>query len=190
MNATQTASAIIFIVTMALVATERIHRTYAALLGAGAMVLIGAVKTDELPRFIDIEILAVIMGMMLLVRGAERSGIFTSMSAKIMRASRTPTSLSIILLSFTMILSMLLNNIGGMIVAATITIAMTRALKMRPETLLIFQAILANLGGMMLLMSSIPNIIIAVEGGLSFSSFAANIAPLGMILFAVTVLIS
>jgi len=189
MNATQTASVIIFIVTMALVATERIHRTYAALLGAGAMVLIGAVKTDELLHFIDIDILAVILGMMLLVRGAERSGIFTSMATKIMRASRTPRSLSIILLSFTMVLSMLLNNIGGMIVAATITIIMTRALKMRPQTLLIFQAILANLGGMMLLMSSIPNIIIAVEGGLSFSSFVANIAPLGMILFAMTVLI-
>jgi len=189
MNATQTVSVIIFIVTMALVATERLHRTYAALLGAGGMMLIGAVKPDELLRFIDVDILAVIIGMMLLVRGAERSGIFTSMSAKIMRASRTPRSLSIILLSFTMVLSMLLNNIGGMIVAATITINMTRALKMRPQTLLIFQAILSNLGGMMLLMSSIPNIIIAVEGGLPFSSFAVNIAPLGMILSAVTVLI-
>ena len=189
MNATQTVSVIIFIVTMALVATERLHRTYAALLGAGGMMMIGAVKPDELLRFIDVEILAVIIGMMLLVRGAEKSGIFSLMSAKIMRASRTPRSLSIILLSFTMVLSMLLNNIGGMIVAAIITINMTRALKMRPQTLLIFQAILANLGGMMLLMSSIPNIIIAVEGGLSFSSFVINIAPLGMILFAVTVLI-
>ena len=41
----------------------------------------------------------------------------------------------------------------------------------------------------MLLMGSIPNIIVAVEGGLSFSSFVINIGPLGVILFAVTVLI-
>jgi len=38
-------------------------------------------------------------------------------------------------------------------------------------------------------MSSIPNIIIAVEGGVSFSEFLFNIAPLGVILFALTILI-
>lgn len=189
MNVIQTASVIIFILTIILIATERIHRVYAALLGAGAMVLIGAVKPDELLYFIDIEILGVIIGMMLLVSGAERSGIFASIAAKIMRASRSPTSLAITLMSFTMILSIFLENIGGMLISTAITIAMTRSLKMKPETFLIFQAIIANLGGMMLLMSSIPNIIVAVEGGLSFSSFVINIAPLGIILFAVTILI-
>ncbi|MCW3992493.1 MAG: SLC13 family permease [Candidatus Bathyarchaeota archaeon] len=189
MNAIQTVSVAIFIVTIILIATERIHRIYAALLAAGAMVMIGAVKPDDLLHFIDVEILGVIIGMMLLVRGAERSGIFSSIAVRIMKASRTPTSFAIILMSFTMILSMLLNNIGAMLISATITITMTRSLKMKPETFFIFQAILANLGGMMLMMSSIPNIIVAVEGGLSFSSFVINIAPLGMILFAVTILI-
>ena len=189
MNAIQTVSVAIFIVTIILIATERIHRVYAALLGAGAMVMIGAVKPADLLHFIDVEILGVIIGMMLLVSGAERSGIFSSMAVKIMKASRTPTSFAIILMSFAMILSIFLENIGGMLVSATITIVMTRSLKMKPETLFIFQAILSNLGGMMLMMSSIPNIIVAVEGGLSFSSFVINIAPLGMILFAVTILI-
>jgi len=189
MNAIQTASVAIFIVTIILIATERIHRVYAALLGAGAMVLIGAVKPDDLLHFIDLEILGVIIGMMLLVSGAERSGIFSLIGTKIMKASRTPTSFAIILMSFTMILSIILENIGGMLIAAAITITMTRSLKMKPETFLIFQALFAELGGMMLMMSSIPNIIVAVEGGLSFSSFVINIAPIGMILFAVTILI-
>ena len=60
---------------------------------------------------------------------------------------------------------------------------------MKPEMLLIFQAIVANLGGMMLLMSSIPNIIVAIAGGITFLEFTYNIAPLGIILFFVTVLI-
>ena len=41
----------------------------------------------------------------------------------------------------------------------------------------------------MLLMSSIPNIIVAIEGGLSFSSFVINVAPVGIILFIFTTLI-
>jgi len=38
-------------------------------------------------------------------------------------------------------------------------------------------------------MSSIPNIIVAIEGGLSFSSFVINVAPVGIILFIFTTLI-
>ena len=189
MNTVQILSVVIFVATIILIATERVQRIYTALLAAGAMLLIGAVKPDEVLHLIDIEILGVIVGMMLLVGGAEKSGIFDSAAGRIMRASRSPNMFAVILLSFTMILSMILNNIGAMLVSASITITMTRALKMKPEMFLIFQAIVANLGGMMLMMSSIPNIIIAVEGGVSFSEFLFNTAPLGVILFALTILI-
>ena len=189
MNFIQTASVIIFLLTIIIVATERIHRMYASLLGVGAMVWVGAVGAEEVLYFIDIEILAVIVGMMLLVRGAERSGIFNLFAKKITRASRSLISFAIILMFLTLILSIFLENIGGMLIMATITIPLARSLKIKSETFLIFQAIIVNIGGMMLLMSSIPNIIVAVEGGLSFSSFLFNIAPIGAILFVVTLLI-
>ena len=189
MNPIQTASVIIFLLTIVLIVTERIHRMYAALLGSGAMVFVGAVSAEEVLHFIDIEILGVIVGMMLLVRGAERSGIFNLFAKKITKASNSITSFAIVLMLLTLILSMLLNNIGAMLIVATITIPLAKALKIKSETFLIFQAIIVNIGGMMLLMSSIPNIIVAVEGGISFSSFLVNIAPIGIILFVVTLLI-
>ncbi len=189
MNSIQTASVIIFLLTIIIVATERVPRMYASILGSGAMVLVGAVRAEEILHFIHIEILAVIVGMMLLVRGAERSGIFNLFAKKITRASRSLNSFAIVLMLLTLILSMLLNNIGAMLIVATITIPLAKALKIEPETFLIFQAIIVNIGGMMLLMSSIPNIIVAVEGGVSFTSFLVNIAPIGIILFIVTLLI-
>ena len=189
MNAVQSASIAIFLLTIIIVATERIHRMYASLLGSGAMVLVGAVGAEEILHFIDIEILAVIVGMMLLVRGAETSGIFNFIAKTITKASRSLTSFAIVLMFLTLILSMLLNNIGAMLIVTTITIPLARSLKIKPEMFLIFQAIIVNIGGMMLLMSSIPNIIVAVEGGISFSSFLVNIAPIGIILFVVTLLI-
>ena len=189
MNLIQNLSVIVFVVTIALIATERVHRTYASLLAAGAMLLIGAVKPGEVLHFIDVEILGVIVGMMMLVNGAEKSGIFSSIAVKIYGASRNPKMFAVILLLFTLFLSMILNNIGAMLISASITILMARALKMKPEMFLIFQAIVANIGGMMLMMSSIPNIIIAIEGGVSFLEFSFNIAPLGIILFVVTTLI-
>jgi Na+/H+ antiporter NhaD/arsenite permease-like protein len=189
MNIIQSLSVIVFVITIFLIATERIDRVYAALLAAGAMFLIGAVAPHEFLNFIDIEILGTIIGMTLLVNGAEKSGIFNSVAVRILKASRSPTSFAIILLAFTAFLSMILNNIGAMLISASITIIMTRALKMKSELFLIFQAIIANIGGMMLLMSSIPNIIIAIAGEISFNSFAINIIPLAILLFIVTTLI-
>ena len=189
MNFVQSISLTIFLVTTVLIATERIERAYTALLAAGATFLIGSVPPHKFLDFIDIEILGVIIGMMLLVDGAEKSGIFNSISVRILKASRSQTSFAIILLSFTAFLSLILNNIGAMLISASITITMTKALKMKSETLLIFQAIIANIGGMTLMMSSIPNIIIAVEGGISFNSFALNVAPLAVVLFTITALV-
>jgi len=189
MNLVQSLSIIVFITTMVLIATEWIDRVYASLLAAASMLAIGAVSPEEVLNLIDIEILGVIAGMMLLVYGAEKSGIFNWIAVKILNASKTPKMFTFNILLFTTILSMLLNNIGAMLISASITITMTKALKMKSEMLLIFQAIVANLGGMMLLMSSIPNIIIAIAGDISFLEFIYNIAPLGIILFAVTILI-
>ncbi len=76
MNVIQTVSVSIFILTIILIVTERFHRTYVALLGSGAMLLTGAVKAKEVLHLIDIDLLAVIIGMMILVRGAEDSGVF------------------------------------------------------------------------------------------------------------------
>ncbi len=186
MNPTQVFSVLIFIFVFILIGIEAIHRTYASLLGAFGMVLIGAVSPVELFGFIEIEILGFIIGMFLLVEGAERSGIFQWMAAKIMMSSWSITSFASILLSFTMILAIFVSNIGAMLVTAAITITMAKSLRIQPQTILIFQAVLINIGGMMLWMGSIPNIIIAIEGELSFASFLMNIAPLGVILYLVT----
>ena len=185
----QNLAVLVFLTTIILIATEWIDRVYASLLAAGTMLLIGAIMPEEVLQLIDIEILGVIAGMMLLVNGAERSGVFNWIAVRILKASKSPKMFAFNLLLFTTVLSMILNNIGAMLISASITITMTRALKMKPEMLLIFQAIVANLGGMMLLMSSIPNIIIAIEGGISFLEFTYNIAPLGIILFIATILI-
>ena len=189
MSPVQIFSTVIFVVAIALIATERVHKMYASLLAALGMVLVGAVEPSEILGFIDIEILGVIFGIMLLVNGAEKSGIFRWLAVRILRVSRSPKMFAAILLVFTAFLSLFLNNIGAMLICASMTIVLTRALKMRPEMLLVYQAIVVNLGGMMLLMSSIPNVIVAIAGGISFRMFLFTMAPLGVILLLVTVLI-
>ena len=189
MNFVQGLTVLVFVVVFILIAIEAIHRTYAALAGAFLFVFLGAVKPNDLLHYIDIEILAVIFGLFLLVRGAEKSGLFQLMAIKIMRSSKSPTAFAVILLTFTVILALFISNIGAMLIMASITITMARSLKIKPQTLLIFQAMIINVGGMTLWMGSIPNIIIGIEGELSFMDFVWNMLPLGLILYGVTILI-
>jgi len=107
-----------------LIAIEAIHRTYASLLGALVFVLLGAVSPEDILArdFIDIEILAVVLGLFFLVRGAERSGLFQFLAVKIMRISRSPTAYAVILLSLTFFLAIFVSNIGAMLIMASITI--------------------------------------------------------------------
>jgi Na+/H+ antiporter NhaD/arsenite permease-like protein len=191
MNASQGLAVLVFVVVFILIAIEAIHRTYASLLGALLFVLLGAVRPEDILArdFIDIEILAVVLGLFLLVRGAERSGLFQFLAIKIMRSSKSPTAFAVILLSFTIVLAIFVSNIGAMLIMASITITMARSLKIRPQILLVFQAVVINVGGMTLWMGSIPNIIIGIEGGLSFMDFIYNVLPLGVLLYLATLVV-
>ena len=189
MNAVQILAGIVFVIIFILIGIEVIHRTYAALLGAFIFVFIGAITPEDILHFIDLEILAVVFGLFLLVRGAERSGLFQLLAVQIMRASGSPIAFAVILMTFAFILALFVSNIGAMLIMASITITMARSLKIKPQTLLIFQSFVINIGGMVLWMGSIPNIIIGLEAGLSFMDFVVNVMPLGVILYLVTLVI-
>jgi Na+/H+ antiporter NhaD/arsenite permease-like protein len=191
MTVSQGLAVLVFVVVFILIAIEAIHRTYASLLGALLFVLLGAVRPEDILArdFIDIEILAVVLGLFLLVRGAERSGLFQFLAVKIMRSSKSPTAFAVILLSFTIVLAIFVSNIGAMLIMASITITMARSLKIKPQILLVFQAVVINVGGMTLWMGSIPNIIIGIEGNLSFMDFIYNVLPLGVLLYLATLVV-
>jgi len=191
MITSQGLAVLVFVVVFILIAIEAIHRTYASLLGALLFVLLGAVRPEDILArdFIDIEILAVVLGLFLLVRGAERSGLFQFLAVKIMRNSKSPTAFAAILLSFTVVLAIFVSNIGAMLIMASITITMARSLKIRPQILMVFQAVVINVGGMTLWTGSIPNIIIGIEGDLSFMDFIFHVMPLGVLLYLVTLIV-
>jgi len=191
MIGSQGLAVLVFIVVFILIAIEVIHRTYAALLGALIFVLLGAVRPEDILTrdFIDIEILAVVLGLFLLVRGAERSGLFQFLAVKIMRSSKSPTAFAVILLTFTVVLAIFVSNIGAMLIMASITITMARSLKIKPQILMVFQAVVINVGGMTLWTGSIPNIIIGIEGNLSFMDFIIHVMPLGILLYLATLVV-
>ena len=182
-------ASLIFVVVLIFIALEVIHRTNATLLGVFFFMAIDVVHVDDIVEFLDLDILAVVLGLFLLVKGAEDSGIFQWMATRIMKSSKSPTAFAVLLLTFTVVLAVFVSNIGAMLIMASITITMAKSLKIKPQMLLIFQAIVINVGGMALWIGSIPNIIIGLEAGFSFNDFIVYMLPLGLTLYLTTLFI-
>ena len=66
MTLTVIAGLAVFVVTYALIATERIHKTIAAMAGGVAMVLLGIVSQEQAFAEIDFNVIFLLAGMMIL----------------------------------------------------------------------------------------------------------------------------
>ncbi|MGH3011809.1 MAG: SLC13 family permease, partial [Gaiellaceae bacterium] len=77
-----TVAVLIFLGALAVIAFEWVHRTKAALVGAGLVVLIGVIELDTAIDAVDWGTLGLLVGMMVLVGLTERTGVFTYLALK------------------------------------------------------------------------------------------------------------
>ena len=73
---------IIFAAVLAAISFEWIHRTKAALLGAGLVVIVGAIDEEHAIESVDFGTLGLLAGMMLIVALTERTGAFTYVAVR------------------------------------------------------------------------------------------------------------
>jgi Na+/H+ antiporter NhaD/arsenite permease-like protein len=190
MSATAWAAVVVFTIAYALIATEKVPRVTAAVGGAAVMVLIGA--TDPEHAFysqrtgIDWNVLALLLGMMLIVAVIQRTGAFEYLAVWAARRARgRPFRLLTILVLVTAVASALLDNVTTVLLVAPVTIAICRRLGLPPVPFLVAEAMSSNIGGTATLVGDPPNIIIAGRAGLSYTDFLIHLAPFVVILMAV-----
>jgi len=70
------AAGVIFLVTYALIATERVDKTVAALLGGSLVVVLGIVDQEAAFAAIDLNVIFLLVGMMILAGILRRTGFF------------------------------------------------------------------------------------------------------------------
>lgn len=190
MSTTAWAAVVVFTIAYALIATERVSRVKAAVGGALVMVLIGA--TDPEAAFysartgIDWDVLALLLGMMLIVAVVGRTGAFEYLAVWAARRARgRPFRLMTILVLVTAVASALLDNVTTVLLVAPVTIAICRRLGLPPVPFLIAEAMASNIGGTATLVGDPPNIIIAARAGLSYVDFLVHLAPFVVLLLVV-----
>jgi Na+/H+ antiporter NhaD/arsenite permease-like protein len=181
-----------FVAAYVLIATERIHRVAAALWGAAAMVVLGAV--DARTAFfseetgVDWNVIFLLLGMMLIVGVLRQTGVFEYLAiwaAK--RARGRPFAVMVMLVVITAVASALLDNVTTVLLIAPVTLLVCDRLGVAPVPYLIAEAMASNIGGTATLVGDPPNIIIASRSGLSFNDFLVHMAPIATLLVVVFV---
>ena len=179
-------AATVFVVTYAVIASERVDRTVAALLGGLVVVVLGVIDQHAAFEAIDLNVIFLLAGMMVLAGTLARTGFFQWVAIRSVRLSRgEPFRLLIILCVVTGVLSAFLDNVTTVVLTTPITLSISRALGISPVPYLISQVLASNIGGTATLIGDPPNILIGSAAGLDFAAFLVNLAPVTVVVFVV-----
>jgi len=146
----------------------------------------------EMPVYIpaiDWGVITIILGASLFVEVTSRSGVFTWMAISLTKKSGgDPWKLLLAYGILTVVFSAMLNNVTAMIIVGSLTGVSLSKLK-RTDLLLGFlvvEGLLTNVGGLLTLISSVPNIIVGNVAKIGFVDFFLVAAPYVVVTTAVT----
>jgi Na+/H+ antiporter NhaD/arsenite permease-like protein len=178
-----------FLIALAIIASEKLHRTNVALLGAAIVVLfVGDFSQEQAIESVDFNTIGLLVGMMILVYLTQQTGVYDYVAIRAGQISGGRSfAVTMSLAAITAVLSAFLDNLTTILLIAPITFLLADALDIDAVPLLIIEVIASNIGGTATLIGDPPNIIIAGATGLSFNAFIVNLAPIVIVTFAVVV---
>ncbi|HHD57445.1 MAG TPA: hypothetical protein ENK89_07210 [Desulfobulbaceae bacterium] len=129
---------------------------------------------------VDWEVIAIIIGSSLFVDVTSRSGLFSWIAIKLTKMSAgDPLKLLWYYGLMTVLFSAVLNNVTAMIIVGSLTAVSLDKLGHTTKLLgfLLIEGLLTNVGGLLTLISSVPNIIVGNTAGISFTRFFLQASP-------------
>ncbi|BAV42194.1 ArsB/NhaD family transporter [Mycobacterium ulcerans] len=182
----------VFVVTYALIASDRVSKTRAALVGAAIMLAVGIVDSHDVfyshDTGIDWDVIFLLLGMMIIVSVLRQTGVFEYIAIwAVKRANGSPTRIMILLVLVMAFGSALLDNVTTVLLIAPATLLVCDRLAINPSPFLMAEVFAANIGGAATLVGDPPNIIIVSRAGLSFNDFLLNMAPVVLIVLVIFV---
>lgn len=180
----------IFLLTYALIVSEKIHRTISALLGGLAMILF-VIPQKSAFNSIDWNVIFLLAGMMIIANVLKETGLFQWIAIQAVRLGKgDPFKVLVILSLITAISSALLDNVTIVVLIAPVTLFVASTLRVSPVPFLIAEILASNIGGMATLVGDPPNILIGSATGLDFVTFAANMGPISVIIMVGFILLA
>lgn len=179
----------IFLITYAIIISEKVHRTIISLVGALLLIFFGVLKQETAIHHIDFNTLGLLIGMMIIVSITALTGLFGYIaiwSAK--KVKGDPIKILIALSLVTAIASALLDNVTTVLLVVPVTLSITSQLNVNPVPILISEIFAANIGGTATMIGDPPNIMIgSAVRELTFLSFIDNLGFVSFVILLVTI---
>ncbi|MEG2639460.1 MAG: SLC13 family permease, partial [Clostridiales bacterium] len=138
----------VFVVVMAAIISEKIHRSVAAMCGAVALVLLGILTIDDCISYIDFNTIGVLVGMMLFVGVVKESGLFEYLAIKAAKIAKgDPWKIMVYFIIITAVLSAFLDNVTTVLLIGPMTLTICNILGINPVPFFMTQIMASNIGG-------------------------------------------
>jgi Na+/H+ antiporter NhaD/arsenite permease-like protein len=178
----------VFLISYAIIISEKIHRTAVALSGGMLVILGGVINQEQAIEAIDFNTIGLLVGMMVIVGIARNSGLFEFLAVWSAKQSKgDPLKIMISLTLITAILSALLDNVTTVLLIVPITFSIAKALEINPMPILFSEIMASNIGGTATLIGDPPNIMIGSATGLGFMDFVINLGPIIVVILLATI---
>ncbi len=182
----------VFVATYALIASDRVNKTVAALTGAAIVVTLPIISSDDVffshETGIDWDVIFLLFGMMIIVSVLRQTGVFEYVAIWASKRARgSPLRIMILLVLVMAFGSALLDNVTTVLLIAPVTLLVCDRLAINAAPFLMAEVFASNIGGAATLVGDPPNIIIASRAGLTFNDFLVHMAPIVLIVMVVFV---
>ncbi len=143
---------------------------------------------DQALGFIDMQTIFLLMGVMIVVEVAERSGLFRFGALYAVKISGgSPNLLFVSVCVTAALVSVFLSDPTAMLLIAAAIATITKLLRYDPVPYFISAIIMINLGGTSTLIGSVSNMIIGVDAGLGFTEFIGYLGICEIALWGITI---
>ncbi len=189
MNHTAIALAI-FSLTYAVIAAGelprlRLDRAGAALAGAVAMLVTGALSETAAWKAVDYRTLSLLLGMMIVVANLRLSGAFAAFARTLLLKARSGPGLLAMTVAASGILAAFFINDVVCLALAPLLIETVQALSLDPVPFLLALATASNIGSAATITGNPQNMIVAGFAHLRYGRFALHLAPIALIGLAI-----
>ncbi|HJM75333.1 MAG TPA: ArsB/NhaD family transporter [Dehalococcoidia bacterium] len=180
----------IFLVTYAVIISEKVHKTTIALAGGMLVIAFRVLDTHQAFEAIDLDVIFLLVGMMIIANTMADTGVFRWMAIRSAKAANgSPIRVLILLCLITAVASAFLDNVTTVVLMAPVTLVVADTLGVKAVPMLIAEVLASNIGGTATLIGDPPNILVASHADIDFLTFAVNVGPVAVIALAAFLLV-
>jgi Na+/H+ antiporter NhaD/arsenite permease-like protein len=167
----------------------QLDRAGAALLGASLMIWSGVLSLDEAFQSIDLETIALLLGMMIVVANLRLSGFFEVLNDWVVARARHPLALLCGIVLVSGALSAFLVNDAICLVLTLPVLELARRLERDPTPYLLAIPMASNAGSVATITGNPQNMIIGSISRIPYGTFTAALAPVAVAALVLTALL-